>query len=57
VTKPAVLNLLKKRDQNGGLISLMHDRYPTTLELTKYTIEKAKQLKYKLVDINTCLGI
>ncbi len=54
VTRPAVRNLLT--NANNGLICLMHDRYPTTLDLTRYTVLQARKLQYTFVNIKTCLG-
>jgi peptidoglycan/xylan/chitin deacetylase (PgdA/CDA1 family) len=54
-TEPIVLNGLTTGSINGGILDIMHDIHPTILELTKYTVNNAKN--YQIVDLQTCIGV
>lgn len=54
-TEPLVLNGLIAGSINGGILDIMHDIHSTVLDLTKYTVNNAKN--YQIVDLQTCISI
>lgn len=54
-TEPIIFSGLTTGSINGGILDIMHDIHPTILELTKYTVNNAKN--YQIVDLQTCIGV